>query len=133
MPSQHRCSVTPVILVLRVVSEDVGVDLDVTVMYFEGCPSWRTLLERVDAAAEQSGIQVRVITRTVETTEDAERFGFPGSPTILIGGRDPFAMPGMVPALACRVYSTPEGLAGSPTVDQLVNALDQGRNLTDPG
>jgi hypothetical protein len=111
---------------LRGVSEDMAVDLDVTLLYFEGCPSWQTMLARVDAAAEQAGIQVRVITRTVETTEDAERFGFTGSPTILIGGCDPFAMPGMVPALACRVYSTPEGLAGSPTVDQLVNALDQG-------
>lgn len=115
---------------LRGVSEDVALaldlDLDVTVMYFEGCPSWQTMLTRVHAAAERAGIQVRVSTRTVETTEDAERFGFSGSPTILIGGRDPFAMPGMVPALACRVYSTPEGLAGSPTVDQLVDALDQG-------
>ena len=64
------------------VSEDVAVDLDVTVLYSKGCPSWRIVLERVNAAAEQAGIQVRVITRLVETIEDAERFGFPGSPTI---------------------------------------------------
>ncbi len=98
---------------------------DVTVLYFGGCPSWRTALERVHTAAEQAGVQVRVATGTVETNEDAERLGFTGSPTILIGGRDPFSQPEVVPALACRMYSTPGGLAGSPTVDQLVRALEE--------
>ena len=110
------------------VSEDVAVDLDVTVLYSQGCPSWRIVLEQVNAAAEQAGIQVRVITRLVETIEDAERFGFPGSPTILIGGRDPFSRPGTASALACLLYSTPEGLAGSPTVAQLVHALGEDRD-----
>ena len=45
--------------------------------------------------------------------------------TIVIAGRDPFALPGKVPAMACRVYTTPHGLAGAPTVAQLVDALRQ--------
>ena len=107
--------------------------LEVTVLSFESCPSWRTALERVYAAAEQAGVQVRLTTRTVETDEDADLLGFTGSPTILIGGRDPFCQPGMVPALACRVYPTPAGLAGSPTVDQLVHALREHGDLTGHG
>ncbi len=100
--------------------------VEVTVLYFDGCPSWRTTLARVDRAAARTGIAVRVTTTPVETTEDAERLGFTGSPTVLVAGRDPFAAPGMAPALACRVYRTPEGLAGSPTVDQLAEALREG-------
>jgi hypothetical protein len=42
-----------------------------------------------------------------------------GSPSLLIEGRDPFATPAARTGLACRVYSTPDGLAGSPTVAQL--------------
>jgi type IV secretory pathway TraG/TraD family ATPase VirD4 len=55
--------------------------------------------------------------------EDAERLGFIGSPTVLVDGSDPFATPGAPIGLACRVYVTPEGLAGSPTLDQLMEAL----------
>lgn len=97
--------------------------LDVAVLYLDGCPSWGTALERVHAAAEQTGIAVRVTTQTVESEQDADRWRFTGSPTILIGGRDPFSGPGTTPALACRLYPTPDGPAGSPTVDQLVGAL----------
>ena len=102
-------------------------------LYHQGCPSWRTALERVYAAAEQAGVQVRLTTRTVQTDQDADLLGFTGSPTILIGGRDPFCQPGMVPALACRVYPTPAGLAASPTVDQLVHALTEHVDLTGGG
>jgi hypothetical protein len=59
----------------------------------------------------------------VETPEDAERLGFVGSPTILIDGHDPFARRDELPRMACRVFSTPNGLEGSPSVEQLVDAL----------
>lgn len=101
--------------------------LDVTVLYFEGCPSWQTARQRLEAAAARCEIPVRVSARTVETTEDAERLGFTGSPTVLLDGQDPFWRPGLVPALACRVFPTPGGLAGSPTVDQFVTALREHR------
>ncbi|MDQ2757854.1 MAG: thioredoxin family protein [Actinomycetota bacterium] len=97
--------------------------MDVTVLYFGGCPSWQTAIERVRAASTRTGVQVRVRTQAVESNEDADRLGFTGSPTILLDGIDPFARPGEVSALACRMYTTPDGLAGSPTVDQLVDAL----------
>ncbi|MEU3552403.1 hypothetical protein [Streptomyces longwoodensis] len=54
---------------------------------------------------------------------EAERSGFTGSPTILMNGRDPFAEPGAVPSLACRIYRTPTGPAGAPGLDQLRQAL----------
>lgn len=99
--------------------------MNVTVLYFSGCPNWQTAIERVHAAAARTGLAVQVSTQAVESTEDANRLGFTGSPTILLDGTDPFAKPGEISALACRVYTTPDGPAGSPTVDQLVEALTQ--------
>ncbi len=55
----------------------------------------------------------------VDTIEEAERVGFRGSPSILIDGVDVFAEPDAGVGLACRVYVTPDGPAGAPTLDQL--------------
>ncbi len=60
----------------------------------------------------------------VETPQDAERLGFRGSPTILVDGRDPFADRDAPVGLSCRVYQTDAGLAGSPTAEQIVTALE---------
>jgi hypothetical protein len=66
---------------------------------------------------------VEPVLERVETAEEAERLRFIGSPTILVDGRDPFAGAEAAFGLTCRVYQTPEGLAGSPTPDQLRGAL----------
>jgi hypothetical protein len=100
--------------------------VDVTVQFFAGCPNWQTALDRIRLAANEIGVRVRVDTVEVETQHDAETLGFAGSPTILVDGRDPFGTPGVAPALACRVYTTPDGPAGAPSLEQIVQALTAG-------
>jgi len=99
--------------------------MEVRLRYFEGCPHWQTLHDRLREALRVEGMaSVEPILERVETAEAAERLRFIGSPTILVDGRDAFA--GGAEAsfgLTCRVYQTPEGLAGSPTVEQLRSAL----------
>jgi hypothetical protein len=96
----------------------------VTLLYFDGCPHWTTADERLKAALRLAGRDdVEVDRRKVETAEDAEELGFIGSPTILIDGRDPFADPATPASLSCRLYQTPDGPAGAPAVEQLVEAL----------
>ena len=98
--------------------------MDVRLLYFDGCPHWVVAEERLRSALASIGRDDETIQRVlVETPEDAERLGFIGSPTILLDGRDPFATGNEQPALACRVFSTPDRRAGSPTVAQLVEAL----------
>lgn len=96
--------------------------MEITLQYFNGCPNWevldRRLAEMLDGRSD-----IRVRRQLVETTEDAERLGFHGSPTVLVQGVDPFADEGAPVGLACRVFRTPAGLAGSPTVDQLREAI----------
>jgi hypothetical protein len=103
-------------------AHDVG--MDVRLLYFDGCPHGPVAEGRLRSALAGVGRDDVAIERVfVETPEDADRLGFIGSPTILVDGRDPFANGDEQPALACRVFSTPEGRAGSPTVDQLVEVL----------
>ena len=91
-----------------------------TLRFLDGCPHWQTADARLREALDLTGhADVSVIHELVETPEDAERLGFIGSPTVLVDGSDPFAVPGSPVGLACRLYVTPGGLAGSPTVDQL--------------
>ena len=101
--------------------------MTVTLLYFSGCPNWPTADANLRAAIEETGADVTVDRQRVDTAEDAERLGFLGSPTVLFDGRDPFAEPGAVPSLSCRVYRTDAGLAGAPTVAQLRAALADAR------
>lgn len=88
-----------------------------------GCPGADLTVQRVLEAAALVGVTVRLEQRTVDTVEDAASLGFGGSPTVLVEGVDPFAVAPVVPALACRLYPTPIGPSGAPTVGQLVDAL----------
>lgn len=98
--------------------------MDVRLLYFDGCPHSAVAEQRLTSAMAIVGRGEQAIRRVlVETPEDAERLGFLGSPTILVDGRDPFATGDEQPALACRLFSTPDGRAGAPTVEQLVEVL----------
>ncbi len=96
--------------------------MDVTLLYFDDCPNWLVANAHLDALLlENPGLS---ITRhIVDTPEEAERTRFRGSPSILVDGVDPFADPEDPVGLSCRVYQTPDGPAGSPTLDQLRDVL----------
>lgn len=94
----------------------------IELLYFEDCPSWRIADERLRTLAAGRGLEVDY--RLVTTPQEAEATGFRGSPTILINGRDPFASADEPVGLSCRMYETPEGRAGCPTVSQLEAVLD---------
>ena len=95
--------------------------MDVAVLYLHGCPHRTLAQERLAAAFARLGRDADSVRHVlVEGPGDAERLGFIGSPTILVDGEDPFATGDQQPAFACRLFSTPDGLARCPTVDQLV-------------
>ena len=91
--------------------------MNVTLLYFDGCPNWEIADRRLSALADELGFEVD--RRKVETSADAEALGFRGSPTVLVDGRDAFADGDEPVGHACRVYETPDGPAGAPTETQL--------------
>ena len=92
--------------------------------YLDGCPNSASAEQRLQTALRRVGRGDVVVDRIqVEGPEHAERLGFIGSPTIRLDGRDPFTTGTEKVGFACRVYTTPEGLSGSPTVAQLMEVL----------
>ena len=94
----------------------------IELLYFDDCPNWTTADERLQEIAAARGLEVEH--RLVTTPEEAEQARFRGSPTILVDGRDPFAQGDEPFGLSCRIFKTPDGPAGSPTIEQLETALD---------
>jgi len=104
----------------------------VEVLYFEGCPTYRTTETLLRDVLAEAGIEAVVDLVRVDTNEEAEQLRFPGSPTIRVAGEDMFPVPERDAwALGCRTYQTPEGLRGWPTREMIREAL-VARNLV-PG
>jgi len=95
--------------------------MKVELLYFNGCPHWKTADQRLRELAAERGIEVG--RRLIATPDEAREAGFRGSPTILIDGEDPFAEGDEPLGLSCRVYRTPAGIDGAPTLEQLRAAL----------
>jgi hypothetical protein len=99
----------------------------VELLYFDGCPSYTAAEERLRHVLREQGLKAHIEMVRVQTDEEARRLRFPGSPTIRVDGRDLFPTGERVEgALGCRIYPTPEGLAGAPTVGMIERALAHG-------
>ncbi len=99
-----------------------GERVEITLQYFQGCPHWATT-DRYLGTLLTEGEDATVHHELIDSHEAALERAFRGSPTVLIDGVDPFANPETPVGLACRVYHTDHGTAGSPTIDQLRAAL----------
>jgi hypothetical protein len=99
--------------------------MQVTVLTVPDCPNYGVLAERLTAAL--AGLSPVVVAhREIADEQEAVRAGMCGSPTLLINGADPFAVPDQVAGLSCRIY---RDLAGrpdrAPSVEALRRALEQ--------
>ena len=93
--------------------------MEITLQYFDGCPNWKVADQYLKTVFDDHALDATVSYQLIDTPHAAAEYGFRGSPTVLIDGVDPFADPDAPVGLACRVYVTEDGLAGSPTLEQL--------------
>lgn len=96
--------------------------MQVDLLYFEDCPNWKETAAHLRVLGDEID-ELAVTATIIDTPELAERHGFRGSPSLLIDGIDPFATQGDPIGLSCRIYQTPDGPAGSPTIEQLRRIL----------
>lgn len=98
--------------------------MKIELLHIDDCPNSDRAHERLKQALVALGrSEVKVDMRLLATPSDIAGSGFAGSPTITINGADIFPAGAAADELACRVYQTPHGLSGLPTVDQLIGAL----------
>jgi hypothetical protein len=93
----------------------------VELVHLEDCPHWHEAATRLGEAMRSSGLDPAGVRYRSVPTASAPA-DFPGSPTIVIDGRDPFPTP--TPAgPTCRRYRTEHGLDVAPSLGQLAEVL----------
>jgi hypothetical protein len=98
--------------------------MKIELLYFDDCPTYQAALQALKQALLEEGIQSQIQLLAVNTTEEAQRVQFPGSPTIRVNDSDLFpAAERQDSGLRCRMYATPEGFRGTPTKVMLRDAL----------
>ena len=102
---------------------ETGDPLDIELRYFEDCPNGQMTESHLTRLVEELGVAASIRRTLVDTPELAVRLGFIGSPTVLINGLDPFGGADAPVGLSCRVYRTETGFAGSPSAEQLREAI----------
>ncbi len=99
--------------------------MKIELFYFDGCPSWQNGLKNLEAALQEEGLPASMEMVKVADDNDAARLKFLGSPHFRVDGQDLWPEERENYSLSCRVYLTPEGIKGLPTVAMLRQHLKQ--------
>jgi hypothetical protein len=97
----------------------------IELLYLDGCPNHEAFLPRLRQLLAQAGVDAPVLQRRVESVEAARQERFLGAPTLRIDGVDVDAGAAQREdfGLKCRLYSTPDGLRGTPEDEWVLVAL----------
>jgi hypothetical protein len=99
--------------------------MNVKLFYIDDCPSWQDGLKNLEIAVKEEDLAASIATVKVTDDGEAVRLKFLGSPSFRIDGNELWPEERESYSLSCRLYSTPEGLIGFPTVGMLRKALRQ--------
>lgn len=84
--------------------------MEIHFLWWEGCPSHPEAWQRLQEVLAEMRIDVAVERVEVNTDAVAETWHFPGSPTILINGKDIDPQASQMPSrLTCRLYFKEDG------------------------
>lgn len=97
--------------------------MKIRLLYFDGCPSWQSGLENLQAALKAENMQAEIELLEIKDDAQAAQLRFLGSPSFQVEGEDLWPEARERYALSCRVYATPEGMRGAPTVAMLRQKL----------
>jgi hypothetical protein len=93
--------------------------IKIELLYFDDCPSWEPGLVRLKAAMEAEEIQADIHLVKITDPDQAQREHFLGSPSFRVNGIDLWPEERSHYTLSCRVYKTPTGMRGTPTIEML--------------
>jgi hypothetical protein len=92
---------------------------EVVILYFDGCPSWQTALEKILQVIETDNLQLQIRLIEIKSPKQAQDERFLGSPSFRMNGLDLWPENRTRYNMSCRVYQTDQGMRGSPTIEML--------------
>ena len=97
--------------------------LNLELLYLEGCTAWHQVLENLKQALQSEGMALKVSLTRVVGVRHARALRFRVCPAIRLDGEAIFYERSAKNGLACRLYSTGEGIRGWPTVRMILQRL----------
>jgi hypothetical protein len=97
--------------------------MKIDILYIDDCPSWKGGLKNLESALRAEGLKATIRLVKVPDEAKAARLKFLGSPSFWVDGQDLWPAERKRFDLNCRVYATPQGLKGAPTVEMLREKL----------
>ncbi len=92
---------------------------EIELLYFDGCPSWKTALENLRQVLETENLPYPIRLIEIATPQQAQEECFLGSPSFRLNGTDLWPETRTRYNMSCRVYQTDQGMRGSPSVEML--------------
>ncbi len=97
--------------------------MQINLLYFDGCPSWKAALANLKVALLAEGLEATVRLVKLQTDEEASRWKFLGSPSFQVTGVDMWAEERQQYSLSCRIYRTPHGMKRLPSPEMFQEKL----------
>ncbi|MBG6218947.1 hypothetical protein IWX75_003435 [Arthrobacter sp. CAN_A6] len=98
----------------------------IELLHIPNCPHTEETALRISSAlAALERTDLKVHRKELTSSAEIQGTAFAGSPTIALDGIDLFPTRAPTTDLACRIYQTPDGIAGLPTAGQLHEAIGQ--------
>jgi hypothetical protein len=104
--------------------------MEIHFLWWEDCPSHPETWQRLHDVLAEMRIDVHVERVEIRTDEDAERWHFPGSPTILVNREDIDPNASSLPSrLTCRLYFKEDGRPSPlPSKEMIKCALEKAQH-----
>jgi hypothetical protein len=94
-------------------------------LYFEDCPNSKPTFQNLSLALQKLNLKPEIERVVIADDLQAEHYSFQGSPSIKLNGIDLWEETRSEYHMGCRVYKTPTGLAGLPTVEMILKRLNE--------
>jgi hypothetical protein len=96
-------------------------------LYLPGCPNRGIAASLVRSVLKTEGLSAELNEIPVIDFAQAQAVGFPGSPTLLVNGRDVETGCGLQAGFACRTYVVDGKLLGVPSRSWIEHAIRDAR------
>jgi hypothetical protein len=97
----------------------------IELLYFDGCPSYRSLLPHLEELLRGTGVRDRVELQRIDSEQEAVKERFLGSPTVRVDGADvePGADAREDFGTKCRLYRGATGQSPTPPDEWIIASI----------